>query len=149
MATVKEMKGQRFGKLEVIERYGSTSQHKATWACKCDCGMDYIAVGYLLRKGETTSCGCDGKEVRLSFNGETKSMSQWARDLGCSRAVIWFRKNIAGWSDEKTLTTPLGAITGRRPSGDNGEYKTPKHQRRKAMEYYRRIRGITDVSPQL
>ena len=43
MAKVKDLKGQRFGRLTVIEQHGFTKPNKfgdrqAVWYCKCDCG---------------------------------------------------------------------------------------------------------------
>lgn len=45
------------------------------------------------------------KNVRLTLNGETKTMTEWARVLGISPQTIRAR-NRKGWSDEKVLTTP-------------------------------------------
>ena len=50
--------GQKFGKLTVIERAGSTKNDNATWLCKCDCGGQTVAMGTSLKRGETISCGC-------------------------------------------------------------------------------------------
>lgn len=43
---------------------------------------------------------------KLTFQGETLSVAQWARKLGVNRSLINTRINRAGWSIEKTLTTP-------------------------------------------
>ena len=43
---------------------------------------------------------------RLSFNGEMKTVSEWAEHLGIKREVLNDRLNKSGWSVEKTLTTP-------------------------------------------
>lgn len=52
------LKGQRFGRLTVIERVSYKSPH-AYWLCKCDCGSKTILVrGSYLRKGNIKSCGC-------------------------------------------------------------------------------------------
>lgn len=56
------IKGQRFGRLIVLRRDGSSS-NSATWLCKCDCGKRFIAFGGNIRKGDTTSCGCFRSEV--------------------------------------------------------------------------------------
>lgn len=44
----------------------------------------------------------------LTVNGETKFISQWARDLGIGRNTIHTRLEH-GWSPEEALTTPVGA----------------------------------------
>ena len=58
MSAVKDLTGQRFGRLVVICREGSTNLGCATWYCRCDCGRESIAEGAKLRKGNTKSCGC-------------------------------------------------------------------------------------------
>ena len=41
----------------------------------------------------------------LTFNGETKSLTEWSEITGMDRHTISRRKNVLGWDDEKTLTT--------------------------------------------
>lgn len=53
-----DLTGKRFGKLVVIERAGNDKYHKPLWKCKCDCGNETIVSGAVLRRGDTTSCGC-------------------------------------------------------------------------------------------
>lgn len=55
---VKDLTGQRFGRLTVIDYAGSNKHQKAIWNCLCDCGHETIVTGSLLLKGETQSCGC-------------------------------------------------------------------------------------------
>lgn len=57
MGVFKDLTGQRFGKLYVIE-YVGIKNHKAIFKCKCDCGNETIAQGTLLSLGKTRSCGC-------------------------------------------------------------------------------------------
>lgn len=53
--------GKRYGRLTVIE-YAGSSNKKAMWLCKCDCGNEKIVSGDSLRRGTTKSCGCLKKE---------------------------------------------------------------------------------------
>lgn len=57
MAKFIDLLGCRFGRLVVTSRNG-TQDGAATWNCVCDCGNTSIAMGYRLRQGHTTSCGC-------------------------------------------------------------------------------------------
>lgn len=43
--------------------------------------------------------------VMLTWNGQTKNMAVWERELGFNKGVFWQRK-LAGWSDAKIITTP-------------------------------------------
>ena len=60
--SLKNIIGQKFGKLTVVERaetYVSESgQKKTMWKCKCDCGNETIVMAYSLISGKTMSCGC-------------------------------------------------------------------------------------------
>lgn len=57
---------QRFGRLIVVSYNEEASKQKkeACWNCKCDCGNEVIVRGYSLKIGQTTSCGCYGRERR-------------------------------------------------------------------------------------
>ena len=50
--------GNRYGRLTVIERVGSTAASKAVWKGACDCGKTTQAIGSALRNGTVMSCGC-------------------------------------------------------------------------------------------
>lgn len=54
-----DLTGKRFNRLLVIslaEEKGNQGQLK--WKCKCDCGVEKIITGELLRNGHAVSCGC-------------------------------------------------------------------------------------------
>lgn len=59
-----DLMGRRFGYLAVVKRNGShrSKDHSrstsAVWHCKCDCGNESDVLGFSLRNGDTTSCGC-------------------------------------------------------------------------------------------
>jgi len=61
-ANVIDLTGKKFGKLTVIERSSKTKNYNALWLCQCECGNTTIANGTSLRRGDTISCGCLGKE---------------------------------------------------------------------------------------
>lgn len=63
MSKVKDLTGQRFGRLMVLYRQASDRQGLATWFCQCDCGRTCVVAGSALRKGNTNSCGCLHDEV--------------------------------------------------------------------------------------
>lgn len=58
---LKEMTGQRFGRLVVLER-AENKWLQARWRCRCDCGAVRDVDGYNLRSGHTSSCGCSKRE---------------------------------------------------------------------------------------
>lgn len=59
---VKEMTGQKFGKLIVLERDFTKQTAAAYWLCQCECGNKKSIRGDRLRKGGVKNCGCEKKE---------------------------------------------------------------------------------------
>lgn len=67
----KDLKGQRFGKLVVLEYAGkkkSGAQNKTLWKCICDCGNEKIVDAGSLKSGYTSSCGCYHKKILGDLN---------------------------------------------------------------------------------
>jgi hypothetical protein len=72
----------RFGRLLVVKNTGTVKHGAHYWLCRCDCGTEKEISGRLLRKGETTSCGCKARELssrrRLRHGmSETRKYSCW------------------------------------------------------------------------
>src|SRR6266853_3021648 len=70
----KDIAGQRFGRLIVTERAPSARAGTgvaAKWKCQCDCGAKIVTLGYMLRAGRSTSCGCWRRE-RTTIHGKSK-----------------------------------------------------------------------------
>ena len=42
MGIVRDLTGQRFGRLVAVERIGSSAKGNATWKCVCDCGSQKL-----------------------------------------------------------------------------------------------------------
>ena len=58
----KDLTGQRFGRLTVIEKSDKKGDN-VFWICRCDCGNIKTINGSSLRSGRTKSCGCYSKEI--------------------------------------------------------------------------------------
>lgn len=54
----KEIIGNKYGKLTVIEECGKTGYGKLLYKCKCECGNECIVNTSCLYNGHTKSCGC-------------------------------------------------------------------------------------------
>lgn len=69
MSKREDLTGRTFGSLTVIEYAGthitSGGQRKGLWRCRCICGKEITTVAQRLKRGETTSCGCQ-KPIRTS-----------------------------------------------------------------------------------
>lgn len=58
MGVIKDLTGQRFGKLVVVSLEGRNKYGRAMWLCKCDCGNTTVASSNNLLRGCVKSCGC-------------------------------------------------------------------------------------------
>lgn len=53
---LKDLTGQRFGKLLAVRRIENLKCRVARWQCVCDCGAEHNVFGNHLRTGVTTEC---------------------------------------------------------------------------------------------
>ena len=70
MGKLKDLTGQRFGKLVVISRgedkkFPSGKSHPM-WLCSCDCGNTKVINGNNLKSGKSQSCGCSQFDVHTT-----------------------------------------------------------------------------------
>ena len=72
LSPAKDLTGQRFGLLTVVERAPRQKARRASWMCRCDCGQTAVKMGKYLLNGDTRSCGCEQKAMRASGNGNRK-----------------------------------------------------------------------------
>lgn len=91
MTALKNIKGQRFGKLIVLERAENrireSGRQDVMWKCKCDCGMIKNIRSTCLLLGMSNSCGCVNIErirnLNLSHNMcNTKEYKAWSKLKG-------------------------------------------------------------------
>ncbi len=58
----KDLTGQRFGRLSVVERvpldHPLSAGQRPAWLCKCDCGREIIVLQKSLLSCASASCGC-------------------------------------------------------------------------------------------
>lgn len=76
----KDIKGQRFGYLTVIQRSPRrNAKQQMYWICRCDCGRYLVVRGDSLRRGEAVHCSvCRGdKAGRLSRFIEEGDIHEW------------------------------------------------------------------------
>lgn len=72
---IKDIKGQQFGRLTVINNVGSNKYNSILWECRCSCVDKNIIIvdGRNLRNGHTKSCGCLKKEKTFKTRQKMKS----------------------------------------------------------------------------
>lgn len=64
----KNLNGQKFGRLTVLERAANKGR-LVCWKCKCSCGNETIVSAKQLLSGKTRSCGCLRKEKTIENHG--------------------------------------------------------------------------------
>lgn len=72
MSAVRDLTGQRFGRLTVLEQAGRKNG-RVLWLCQCDCGNLKIEHSSYLTAGKVKSCGCLHKELLAEINSTTKT----------------------------------------------------------------------------
>lgn len=68
MGRFRDLTGERFGRLFVLQRNGYNKHSQLLWLCECDCGNTKSVLGCVLVRGDTQSCGCLHKEITASIN---------------------------------------------------------------------------------
>jgi hypothetical protein len=79
MSALKDLTGQRFNSLVVIERLENASSGKVRWRCECDCGSETVATTDNLKNGGVKSCGCLRKTP--GKQSESPSHEAWSREV--------------------------------------------------------------------
>lgn len=120
---VKNLTGQIFGRLTVIECAGKTTTY--FWKCKCTCGKITTVVGTSLTRGSTQSCGCllaEGNNNRKHGMVRSTEYEIWQGILQrCHNSNHRVYKNYGGrgirvckrWHQFKNFLADMG----RRPEG--------------------------------
>lgn len=92
----KDLKGQRFGRLLVLEE---TSQRYSggviVWKCLCDCGNIVMVGSNNLNNGHTKSCGCLQKDAMREF-GMSRLDDLTNRRFGRLIVTDYYGKNKGG-----------------------------------------------------
>jgi hypothetical protein len=63
MSKLKNLTGQVFNRLTVLEQSGLNKHKKALWKCQCICGNTCTVIGSALINKSTQSCGCYNKDL--------------------------------------------------------------------------------------
>lgn len=95
MSKVRNILGQRFGRLTVIGRDQNNKGGSAKWICCCDCGQYSNVNSYDLTSFKVKSCGCLNEELKKNRathgharrGNNTKTYHTWCSMMSrCSNA---------------------------------------------------------------
>lgn len=89
----KDLSGQKFGRLIVNKFVGENIHGDSLFDCLCECGTKRTVLGYLLRNGNTKSCGCYNKDI-ITSHGMTGTpiYKLWRRIKD-----NYYNKNVKGY----------------------------------------------------
>ena len=98
-----DLRGQKFGRLTVIERAENAKDGKVRWLCQCECGNEVVVSSDHLRRGNTKSCGClRGQNHGMS---KTKIYKKWKNikkrcfNLNCKRYFDYGGRGITMFAE--------------------------------------------------
>ena len=97
---IKDLTGQKFGRLTVKERVENAKDGRAQWLCECDCGGEHVTKGKYLLNGECKSCGCLSREnkerwktVNYKHGGVAKNQTERLYSIWCGMKTRTTNKN--------------------------------------------------------
>lgn len=79
--------GMRFERLIVVSA-GAKSRSTRRWLCRCDCGVEKEVLGYLLRNGNTRSCGCLRHELLIARVTKHGDAGTAALEYSCWQGIF-------------------------------------------------------------
>ena len=102
----KDLIGQKFGRLKVIEKVKIEGRKDAYWRCQCSCGNESTQNTYVLNKGLVVSCGCYNKDMsqkrflkgyekiltkeylEREFIEKARSLRSISQEVGCTYTCV-------------------------------------------------------------
>lgn len=112
--------GEKHGMLTVLELLIEKRHDQNVFMARvrCECGKEKVVYQkQLLPSDGTKSCGCfkarniafahKANERPINVDGETRSLSEWARRAGMSRRALWNRIHKLGWDPARAVREPL------------------------------------------
>lgn len=113
--SVKDLTGQKFGRLTALYATGERKYNKDVWMWKCDCGKEKRIIAYSVTSGRTRSCGClsadttkkrsfkdltgkrFGRLVAIKVHHNTKGKIYWLCSCDCGKEhIVLSNKLISG-----------------------------------------------------
>lgn len=77
MRRIRDLSGQRFGRLVALRLVGENKHHAKRWLCACDCGQEVEVSSCSLLHGHTKSCGCWRREIARERARERVGELHW------------------------------------------------------------------------
>lgn len=101
----RDLTGQRFGSLLVVEPTEQRSHGAVLWRCRCDCGREVIIESRRLRAGLISSCGCREPDIPADLTGRRfgrLTVAEKTEKRTKNRSVLWRCRCDCGGEIETT-----------------------------------------------
>lgn len=126
-----DLVGHRYGLLTVLSFHSKVGNNRK-WNCRCDCGVECVRYGHLMRARRVVSCGCqrrvcsDEHRRRISEALKTDSIRKKMRmsHLGKTLSVVTRKKMSEakmGHPVPDDVRRRIGEATSKRESGFKGK----------------------------
>lgn len=114
---IKNIIGEKFGKLTVIEYIGKNKNGYHCWKCQCECGNYTTALDKSLKNGHKKSCGCLKKKAKdltgkkfgnltvIEKSGRKNRNNLWLCRCECGNEVQCYQYNL-----ERGSSTSCGCL---------------------------------------
>jgi len=86
----RDLTGQKFGKLTVLERDGKLNSNKTAWRCQCSCGTIKTMKQNSLVSGCANSCGCEINYNKVNLIGKQFGRLTAVSILGSEEGIRYY-----------------------------------------------------------
>lgn len=135
MWVANDLKGQRFGRLIVMDRVENNKFGKSQWLCRCDCGKNVIVNAGGLKSGNTKSCGCLKRD---SASQRFKKGNRY--EIKGDTAVLYTSKGTSFVIDTEDLLEVLSVTWNISKDG----YVRGHLKNNRGVTLHRFVMGVTD-----
>lgn len=99
-AKIEDLRGEKFGKLTVVDIDKKSIKGPIRWFCSCECGGSTNHLSGNLRSGKSISCGCHIAQDRRDRQRKRKQKKEKRNSIPGYRSWKKLIKKRAGWRCE-------------------------------------------------
>ena len=160
MPKMKDITGQKFGRLTAIRFLRKKSAKIYLWLFKCDCGNEKEINKHTVLVGNSRSCGCFRQEllqVRTDISGQKfgkltaikeveddeKGLSQWLFSCECGTKLILGKYSV---SHPNNPRTNCGKCVSHTNKGTGRRYRDITGQRFGKLLAIKRLESVNEIS---
>jgi hypothetical protein len=89
MTKLRNLQGEKFGRLTPIEILPERVQGRVAWLCECECGARLSVESVRLTSGNTKSCGCYRVDRGVTHGKSTRTHGAWSGNRPTPEWTAW------------------------------------------------------------